>query len=156
MNRQNIVLGTSDTIRVDFTLQIGDVSETVSVVDHPQEVETEQGRFSGRIERQQLNDLPINGRNIYSLLALQPGITGRAFRFGGGVDANAPFGGGSQVNIHASGARADSNDFSVDDASVNGTADGGVAKLTPNADSVEEVRVVSNNFLAVDCRNITA
>src|SRR5215470_990977 len=56
-SRPNIELSTNETVRVDFALQIGDVSETVAVVDRPPEVETEQGRFSGLIARQELNDL---------------------------------------------------------------------------------------------------
>ena len=43
--------------------------------------------------------------------------------------------------------------YTVDDTSTNGVARGGITNLTPNTESVEEVRVVSNNFSAVDGRS---
>ena len=138
---------------MDLALQVGEVTENVSVTGQVARLETEQGRVSGTIERRQLTDLPINGRNLYGLIALQPGVTGKGLRFGGGLDSNAPIAGGTTVQANANGQRTDSNNFTVDDASVNSPADGGSARLTPNAESVDEVRVVTNNFSAVEGRN---
>src|SRR5437667_1593136 len=155
--QEHVTVGISEAARVDFTLQVGALGEKVTVSANVVQVETEQGSVSGRIEAQQMRDLPLNGRNLYNLLAVQPGVAGRglATTFGasGGGTNNDSFAAENGPQIYASGQRTESNSFTVDDTSVNSAARGGVANLTPNADSVAEVRVVSNNFSAVDGRN---
>src|SRR5262249_9153342 len=92
--------------------------------------------------------------NVYNLIALQPGMTGRGLSpglfSGGGTDS---FSGETQPQAYASGQRWEANNYTVDDTSVNGVARNGAANITPNTESVEEVRVVANNFSAVDGRN---
>ena len=152
-SRDNVPLAASETARVDIVLQIGELTESVSVSGRASQVETEQGRVSGVIEHRQLTDLPIAARNIYSLVAVQPGITGRALSSSGGLDGNSNIGIGVLVRANANGGRTESNNFTVDDASVNSTADGGTSRLSPSPEAVEEVRVTTNNFSAVDGRN---
>ena len=148
-------MGISETARVDFTLQVSGVTETVTVAAATSLVETEQGRVSGRVDRTQLQEMPLNGRNLYNLIALQPGVTGKGVSstFGAGGSGNDSFSGESAPRINASGQRDEANSFTLDDTSTNGVARGGITNLTPNAESVEEVRVVANNFSAVDGRN---
>ena len=153
--RDTVTLGISETIRVDFALEPSGVSETVTVATRAPLVETEQGRVSGRVDRLQLQEMPLSGRNLYNLIALQPGVTGRGISasISGGGGANDSFAGESAPAINASGQRDEANSFTVDDTSTNGVARGGITNLTPNTESVEEVRVVANNFSAVDGRN---
>ena len=118
-------------------------------------IETTQGRVSGRVDRTQLQEMPLNGRNVYNLIALQPGVTGKGISstFGAGGNGNDSFSGESAPRINAGGQRDEANSFTLDDTSTNGVARGGITNLTPNAESVDEVRVVANNFSAVDGRN---
>ena len=99
--------------------------------------------------------MPLNGRNLYNLIALQPGVTGKGISstFGAGGNGNDSFSGESAPRINAGGQRDEANSFTLDDTSTNGVARGGITNLTPNAESVDEVRVVANNFSAVDGRN---
>jgi len=147
-------VGISETARVDFTLEVSGITESVTVAAATL-VETGQGRVSGRVDRLQLQEMPLNGRNLYNLIALQPGVTGKGVSstFGAGGSGNDSFSGESAPRINASGQRDEANSFTVDDTSTNGVARGGITNLTPNAESVEEVRVVANNFSAVDGRN---
>jgi Carboxypeptidase regulatory-like domain/TonB dependent receptor-like, beta-barrel len=153
--REDANVGISETLRVDFAMEISTLSETVKVQAAAPLVETTQGRVSGRVDRVQLQEMPLNGRNLYNLIALQPGVTGRGVSstFGAGGAGNDSFSGESAPRINASGQRDEANSFTVDDTSTNGVARGGITNLTPNAESVEEVRVVANNFSAVDGRN---
>lgn len=155
IQRDRVNVGISETKRVDFTMELSSVSETVTVAAAVPLVETEQGRVSGRVDRVQLQEMPLNGRNLYNLIALQPGVTGKGVSatFGAGGTGNDSFSGESAPRINASGQRDEANSFTVDDTSTNGVARGGITNLTPNAESVEEVRVVANNFSAVDGRN---
>jgi hypothetical protein len=153
MSRTGIVVGITETARVDFSLQLGATAETVEVTSGTTEVETEKSAYSNVITPREIHDIPVNGSNVFAMLALQPGITGRAFTYAGGVDANASFGSHPSVNINASGGRADGNSFMVDGASVSGVADGGTVVIQPNPDSVEELRINSNTYSAEYGRN---
>ena len=99
--------------------------------------------------------MPLSGRNLYNLIALQPGVTGKGVSasISGGGGADDSFAGESAPRMNASGQRDEANNYTVDDTSTNGVARGGITNLTPNTESVEEVRVVSNNFSAVDGRS---
>ena len=99
--------------------------------------------------------MPLSGRNLYNLIALQPGVTGKGVSasISGGGGADDSFAGESAPRINASGQRDEANNYTVDQTSTNGVARGGITNLTPNTESVEEVRVVSNNFSAVDGRS---
>jgi hypothetical protein len=153
--REGVNVGISETTRVDFRMEVSTVIESVTVAAAVPLIETEQGRVSGRVDRIQLQEMPLNGRNLYNLNALQPGVTGKGVSatFGAGGAGNDSFSGESAPRINASGQRDEANSFTVDDTSTNGVARGGITNLTPNAESVEEVRVVANNFSAVDGRN---
>jgi hypothetical protein len=154
--QRGVALAASETVRVNVTLELGSVSEKVSVEAQVPQVETEQGRISGNITAEELRQLPLNGRNLYNVLALEPGISGRGlastFGAGGGGTNNDSFAAENQPEMYASGQRVESNSYMIDDMSVNSLARGGVANLTPNPDSIAEVRVVANNFSAVNGR----
>ena len=92
--RENVAVGINETVRVDFVLELGSLTDRITVEDRPPLVETEQGRVSGKIDRVQLRELPLNGRNLYTLISLQPGITGRGSAFfGGSASENDSFAG---------------------------------------------------------------
>ena len=153
MTRSDIVVGITETARVDFALQVGATSESVNVVASESQIETEKAANSSVFTQEAIKDMPVNGNNVYELLALQPGVTGRAFTYSGGANANAPFGSHPTVAIYASGARGDSNSFMVDGASAGGVADGGTVTIQPNPDSVEELKVNSNTYSTEYGRN---
>lgn len=153
--RESVSVGISESVRIDFTLELSGLKESVTVTTAAPVVETEQGRVSGRVDRMQLQEMPLSGRNLYNLIALQPGVTGKGVSasISGGGGADDSFAGESAPRINASGQRDEANNYTVDDTSTNGVARGGITNLTPNTESVEEVRVVSNNFSAVDGRS---
>ena len=132
--REAVTVGISETARLDFALEVSGVQESVTVASGAPLVETEQGRVSGRVDCMQLQEMPLNGRNLYNLIALQPGVTGKGVSstFGaGGGSGNDSFSGESAPRINASGQRDEANSFTVDDTSTNGVARGGITNLTP-------------------------
>jgi hypothetical protein len=152
-----INLAINQTARVDFTLQLGAISEKVTVAAAAQLVETEQGRVSGEIDNRQLREMPLNTRNLLNLLALEPGMTGRGLSAGYGTGSPGDsFAGETAPSVYASGQRYEGNNFTLDDTSVNSEARPGVTNIVPNPDAIQEVRVVSNNFSAVDGRDTGA
>jgi hypothetical protein len=74
VERQNIALEVGQDLRVDLTLQPGDQTQTVIVTEVIPLVETSNAALGGTLQNQQINDLPLNGRNFENLLDLRPGV----------------------------------------------------------------------------------
>jgi Carboxypeptidase regulatory-like domain len=81
LEEHNIVLEVGKEVRVDLTPQPGDQAQTVTVTEAIQLVDTTSATLGGTVSNADINDLPLNGRNYQSLLALRPGVMVQA---GGG------------------------------------------------------------------------
>src|SRR3984893_17591108 len=75
VERQNILLEVGKEARVDFPLQPGDTSQTITVTEQLPLVETTNATLGGTLSNETINDLPLNGRNYINLLTLRPGVT---------------------------------------------------------------------------------
>jgi Carboxypeptidase regulatory-like domain len=75
VERQNILLDVGRDLRVDFVLQPGAVTQTVTVTEAPPMIETTTATLGGALSTQTINELPLNGRNFENLLTLRPGVT---------------------------------------------------------------------------------
>jgi hypothetical protein len=75
VTRENIVIEVGKELRVDLTLQPGDVSQTITISESVPLVETTNATLGGTLSNQTINDLPLNGRNYINLLTLRPGMT---------------------------------------------------------------------------------
>ena len=60
----------SDRVVVDLNLEVGQVTETVTISDAAQLVETESGKVSSLVSEKQVTELPLNGRNYAALVTL--------------------------------------------------------------------------------------
>ncbi len=149
----------------DVTLEVGAVSEQVTVTASQQILQTEDPNISSTISSEQIERLPQVGRDPYELLKLAPGVFGDGSRTADGLAANLPNSGGpggsntgiflleNQVQASANGQRNSANNFSIDGTSVNSLTWGGAAVVTPNQESVQELTVVANSYSAEDGRN---
>jgi hypothetical protein len=157
--REHIRLEVAQVRTVNVALELGEAGkEEVTVTAEVPLVETGEGRVSGHIEENQVKDIPLIGRNFFNLVVLTPGVTGIASG-GGNAYAQATgdiFNNEFGVNLHANGARTESNSFLVDSGNVTSSQRNGVANVNPNAESVQEVRVSVNNFSAEYGRNASA
>jgi hypothetical protein len=70
----NIQIDVQSRPSVDFTLKVGVASETVEVTSAPPILETESADLGGVVEKEQINDLPLNGRRYSDLALLEAGI----------------------------------------------------------------------------------
>ena len=162
---QDVTVNSEGTQGLDVTLTTGTVEETVEVLDTLQGLETENANISKPITTEEILRLPQFGRDPYELARLTPGVFGQGARTGGGGAVNLPNQvgpGGSnasifqvenQVPITANGQRVSGNNFQIDGTSVNSLQWGGAAVVTPNQESVKEVRVIANNYSAEFGRN---
>lgn len=173
-NQTNDVLVLAEQIRgVNIALQVGQVTQTVTVNGATTPLlQTEDATISGTLTQEEIQQLPKFGRDVYELVRLAPGMFGDGARSGGGQSVGFPNGpganngsggpGGSntaifqtenQESISSNGQRITSNDYMVDGVSVNSLQWGGAAVITPSADAVHEITVVSNDYDASDGRN---
>lgn len=156
--QQNIRLEGKQTKALNITLELGVATTEVTVTAAPAAVETSEARVSAQINASRVANLPMVGRNFYSLVVLTAGIVGlpagggQAYAQASGDIFSAEYG----VNIQANGQRPESNSYLIDSASVNASPRGGVVNVNPNADSVQELRVSVNNFSAEYGRNSSA
>ena len=154
----------------DVTLQIGQVNQSVTVsAEGESGLSTENATIEGTLTNREVEDLPKFNRDPYELLRLTPGVFGDGARLANGNSAGFPNGPGSnsgsggtggsdiaifqtenQQPISANGQRITANTYVVDGVSVNSLTWGGAALLTPSADSVQEITVVSNDYDASD------
>jgi hypothetical protein len=170
---QNVAVAAELVRGLDIGLEVGVVSQSVTVNGSAlPALQSEDASISGTITNRDIERLPQFNRDPYELLRLSPGIFGDDARMGIGGSTGFPNGpgtnggsggpGGSnisifqtenQVPISANGQRVTSNDYIVDGVSVNSLQWGGAAVLTPSAESVEEMTVLSNDYDAADGRS---
>jgi len=145
-----------DQIRsVSVTITPGDVKTQVEVVAAAPLVDTAQSRVSAQLSESVVQEMPLVGRNLFSLTALTPGITGTGGQVGGqeAVVTTDNFSNEPGVGINAPGQRQESNAFLLDGSYTNAEPAGGVVNLSPNPDTIQEVRVTAVNFSAEQGRN---
>ncbi len=144
--RTEVVLSTGATLGINFTMQPGSVEETVEVVGTPPDIQTERAEVSSIVEQKKITDLPLVGRNVLSLTALQPGISG--------IPSSADFLAPEQgLGVTANGVRGSGNSATLDGANITGGPWGGTMLLVPNVEAVQEFQVISNNPSAEYGRN---
>ena len=75
IERQNIVLEVSAELRIDLSMQPGEVSQTITVTEQVPLVETTNAELGGTLQSEIIDTIPLNGRNFVNLLQLRPGVT---------------------------------------------------------------------------------
>jgi len=150
--RTGVVLEVAKVQAVPLQLRVGQVTEKVEVTGAPPLIETSEAKISQITTSQEVMDLPLGGRNALNVIAQTPGVTGSGL-VGDRAGANDIFNAANAPSVTANGQRGSSNGFYVDDSSVNDNPDGGSAKISPNVESIQEVRVSVNNYSAQYGRN---
>jgi hypothetical protein len=103
MQRSNIELQVQQTASIDFVLAIGQATQTVEVSGTAALLNTEDATVGTVIEQRRITDLPLNGRNFFSLVALSPNVT---YGFTPAQQASGRLGGTrSTLTMSLSGAR---------------------------------------------------
>jgi len=153
--QQEVTLEVAQIRTLNLALELGAQTAEVVVTTEAPQIESAQASVSNQIDKRRVADLPLVGRNFYTLVVLTPGVTGlpsgggQAYAQATGDVFSAEYG----VNLNGNGQRAESNGFLVDSANVGATPRGGVTNVNPAADTVQELRVSVNNYSAEYGRN---
>ena len=139
---QQVALSVNDALTLDLKLEVGQVSEVVTVSEAPSAVNTETSVLGKTVDNRTLNDLPIlsgaNGRNPLALAPLQAGVM--------------PAGQVGPFSVN--GQRAQSNNFLLDGGDSNDLAinvPDAVQGFSP--DALQEFRILTNTYSADYGRN---
>ena len=73
--RQNIIVEVGGELRIDLSMQPGEVTQTITVTEALPMVETTNAELGGTLQSQVIANLPLNGRNFQNMLQLRPGVT---------------------------------------------------------------------------------
>ena len=141
------------TARVDASLAAGNVSETVTVSATTPELHTDSATLDGVIEGRQVQEAPLNGRNVNNLLDFVPGVTPGGGTQGStvanGGSGNFQAGGQTQAiaygNYQIGGGFSGQSLFYIDGMGQN-VPENNVNALVPTQDAVQEFRVSTNNI----------
>ncbi len=163
---EGLVVGAETTRGLNVAIKPAVQEETVTVVGSSiAPLQTENSDVARGLTTKEVLELPQVGRDPYELVRLAPGVFGDGGRSGSGGAVGLPNSvgpGGSntsvfqvenQVQVTANGQRVSANDFQIDGVSVNSLGWGGAAVVTPNQESVKEIRVVSSAYSAETGRN---
>lgn len=127
--------------RLDYTLQVGALTESVEVSARAVLLDSETSSLGQVIGGKQVTELPLLGRNAYSLASLAPGV-----RTSAGMN-DLPVDQISTVSASINGGRATQNEFLLDGA-PNTAAAQNQPVIFQNVDSVQEFKVETNTFSA--------
>jgi hypothetical protein len=148
--RKDIVLDTNAALRLDVSLLVGSIDETVSVNDETLHVETTSTQLGQAISGRQMTAVPLNGRSYTDLLSLQAGvapattITTTTVQDVGATVLN-PSGDLNAGTISVNGQREFANAFIVNGSDAEEDVNAGTA-IVPNLDSIAEFRILTANF----------
>lgn len=110
--KPDIVLHTQGALEINFSLLVGATSQTVTVEGGAPLIETESASVSTVIDRQFVENLPLNGRSFNTLMQLTPGVVIAA-------QPSGTAGGSAPGQFSIGGQRTDANSFTVDGVSAN-------------------------------------
>ena len=129
-------------LTVDVAMEVGLVSEVVTVQGGTEQLQTANATLGNVVEQKAIETLPLNGRNPLTLLLLEPGVVQRSF-------------GGAGSGVHVNGARDRAYNVTIDGIEANeSSVPNPVSNLYRiNPDNVQEFKVTTNNATAEEGRN---
>ena len=157
---EHVVIIPEQLNSLDLQLAVGQVSQTVTVTDTIQALDTETATISGTVTTNQIEHMPSFGRDVFQLIQLAPGVFGDGAQGSGGgaqqlPGTQGPGGTGGNAGIFqtengpqalAHGQQYEDNGISIDGISTTSAVWGGTTVITPSEDSVQSVKVVSNGY----------
>ncbi|MEX2262576.1 MAG: carboxypeptidase regulatory-like domain-containing protein [Bryobacteraceae bacterium] len=145
--RENVVVNTSETLRLDLDMQLGAVTETVTVTAQTPLLQSEQATLGHVVEGRTITSIPLATRNFTQILGTSAGVVGAIM--------NADNRGTGSDSVSVNGARRGSNNLLVDGVpttnQLNNAPDG---DGTPSIEFLNEFKVLTSLYSAEYGRNL--
>ncbi len=145
--QKGVIVEVNQVVTLNSTLQIGGSQETVEVTSEAPQVDTTSTQLGAVINDRSVNELPLNTRDTYQFLQLQPGVQAQL-----GSSGSLFFGSDDAGSVSVNGGRTRANNFSVNGGDANDQFVN-TPTIQPTPDAVEEFRVITNTFDAEYGRN---
>lgn len=143
-----VELHVNENKTVNLDLQVGQVTETVTVTSEAAPVELRSGEVSSLISEKQVTELPLNGRNYAQLALMVPGVSPVTQSGAGGAFVTKGTGLDSGVDMSVNGNQSNSNLWTVDGVNNMDVGSNRTLLVFPSIDSIQEFRVERNSFSA--------
>ena len=143
--RAGVILQVDQKARIDFTLEVGAVTETISVTAGAPLVRSDSAELGEVIEERAIRELPLNGRNFAQLVYLVPGVT--PGQVGENLSGASTFNPRAGSNFNALGHHGNSNGWLVDGIDNNEYTFNTVI-VQPSVESVREFKVLTGVYSA--------
>lgn len=142
VRRTDIVLQTSEKLNLAVRMEVGAVSQEITVVGEQELIQTASASRGLVFDPVKMQEIPMNGRQTYMLMRLSPGVMFTQRTFG-----NTGFSGTRAWDVNGSftmnGGRTGTNQFLLNGAPI---STNGTFNLAPNVEAVEEMKVMVNTY----------
>src|SRR5579859_4794344 len=148
--RRAVTLAVGQEAMVDWTLQLGEVKQHITVTGEAPALSATASGISGLVGERQIKDLPLNGRSYDELLTLNPGVVNFTSEKTGGIGvSNSTVGN----NFAVSGNRPQQNLFLLNGVEFTGAAEnnmqpGGTSQQLLGVDAVREFNLLRDSYSA--------
>jgi len=138
--REHVKLEVDSTVRVDLSLSVGPVSESVTVEAGAELLQSEKVDVSQTLDEHQVQNLPTLGRNITQLYLTVPGALPDSFQMGAGENPSAG------VRTYINGTWSGAQEFILDGITDRSYGFSGVQLIVPPVDSVQELKITTADY----------
>ena len=145
--RRGVNLDINQVLTLNMTMQVGAAQEVVDVTSEAPLVETTSTQLGAVVGDRAVSELPLNSRDTYQFLQLQPGVMSTV-----GSSNSIVYGSSNAGAVSVNGGRGRSNNFSVNGGDANDQFVN-LPTVQPSPDSIQEFRVLTNTFDAEYGRN---
>lgn len=145
--QEGVTITIAQKINLAFTLQVGATSQTVTVTAEAVGVNTADASGGTVMDTTKVQNLPLNGRQMYMLLPMLPGVKFTQQQFGpGGFSGTRGWDENNSYVIN--GVPGGYNQFNLNGAPITQQTSTGAGSwnIAPNVDAVEEFKVMTNTY----------
>lgn len=145
--QQNVVIDVSAKINLNFSLQLGAVADSVTVQADQVGVDTADASNGTVMDPEKVQNLPLNGRQVYMLMSLTPGVKFTTTTFG--ATSNSGTRGWDETNAYSvDGQPGTFNQFLLNGAPITeqGGSGAGTWNIAPSVDAIQEFKMMTTTF----------
>lgn len=139
--REGLSLTVGDTVEVDVKLEVGAVTEQLTVTGETSLLETAKADRGTLVDERTVAEMPLNGRNPFMLAKIAAGVN-----FNGTVIYQRPFDNGAIAQWTINGGLYSSNEFLLDGTPNNAQAGSNNLAYVPPVDAVQEFKIQTNSY----------
>jgi hypothetical protein len=145
LRQEGIELAVAQNAELNITLEPGNITDTITVTANETalQLDTASAALGGVVRRTQIDDLPLNGRNVFQLAQLEIGVNSSP----GSRGAVPSLGAGGVGELSINGGRTLTNEIVVDGVPITNKADN-LPSLRPSPEAIQEFRIITNSYSA--------